>query len=459
MNFTSKWKLHLFYLVLLLVLVPIVLYAGQSKSSDYVVRFDRQMQQLTIAESSFMPVLDIQNSRKRVSEFRVNPNTLTKAGGTDIQPLILPSGKKNYKCQLGKALYQVVVKPYIFNARVMGECGAADSIISLSVSRNGKQIFSNLNFETSCHSDRTIHRIQITEPSKSIKILALLDPEIRVERTFTLSSFPKEWGKAIFEDLPTGDINADLFMAVYRRDISAIRQAIQRGADPNATNVNGFPPLTLLNIGRPAAYYNRTLTEYDHLSEEIAKALFAAGVSGKATNIHGVTMLEYLIGKVPNTVIDMMLACGADAREGYPLKIAVGLGDTKLAEKLINEGAVPNQIGPDRTTALYTASTSGFYTRSGHDTPPITEYVKCIRLLLQNGANVRYAVSGEEGLLWYLVRSFGKDERLKIILAELIPHADRDGIDRAQKLADKIAKEKENDAYASLAQWLREYIH
>jgi hypothetical protein len=75
---------------------------------------------------------------------------------------------------------------------------------------------------------------------------------------------------------------------------------------------------------------------------------------------------------------------------------------------------------------------------------------------LEHGAKVEDAVSDKEGLLCSLVRGYGKDERIKIILLELIPYTGRDEIDRAQKLAAKIASG--NQAYASLAQWLKEYI-
>ena len=170
----------------------------------------------------------------------------------------------------------------------------------------------------------------------------------------------------------------------------------------------------------------------------------------------GVTLLDYLIGSVPPTVIDLLLANGASAREGYPLSKAVDLGDAKLVKRLIDEGADPNKKGPDRKTALYFASTSGFYTRFGLDTPPIKEYAKCIRLLLQSGAKVQDASANQGGLLEILVNNFGKDDRVKIILTELIPYSDRGSIDRAQELAAKIANA--NEAYVPLAQWLKQYV-
>lgn len=446
-----KWLLCSFCLAGL-VTPPHISYADQPEPTIYVVRCDKSKQQLTIAETSFVPSLDDQVSKKEVLEFTINPGTLTKIGGTDMRPLQLPAGNKAYQCQLGNASYRIEIEPYIFNSNVMGQCGAADPVVSLSVSRDGKQLFSKINFD-SCYPSRTIHRIHVIESTNSIKVLALLEPPVRVERTFPLTSFPKEWEKAIFEDYPTGDINVDLFIAVYKRDISAIQQTIKQGANPNAIDVMGFPPLALLGNGREAAYRNKTLEEFDHLSEEIAKILFAAGASGKATRNDGVMLLDYLIGGVPATVIDLLLANGASAREGYPLWRAVSMGDAKLAKKLISAGAEPNRKNLDRTSALYWASVSGFYTRWGQDTPAITEYAKCVKLLLQHGAKVEDAVADQEGLLWILVRSFGKDKKLKLILTELMPYTDRDSIDRAQKLADKMAIKDEG--YSEIARWIR----
>ena len=134
----------------------------ESTSSDFVVQFDRQRQQLTVAQSSFMPAVDTQSSLEGISEFALDPTTLTKLGGTEEQPLLLPNGRNIYKCRLGNALYRVVIEePYILNERVMGQCGAVDPVICLSVSRDGEELFSKINFDR-CYPGRTIHRIQIS---------------------------------------------------------------------------------------------------------------------------------------------------------------------------------------------------------------------------------------------------------------------------------------------------------
>jgi hypothetical protein len=420
-------------IALLVIIAPIVSLADEPESTEYVVRCDRHDHQLTITEAKF----DYQTAKAGITKFTIKADTLTKIGGTDAQPLLLPARRKIFKCQLGKASYRVVVEPYIFNARIMGECGAAPPSISLSVSRDGKQIFSKINFED-CRTGRTINRIQVNESEKSTKVLALLNPyslPIQVERTYQLLSFPMDWEQAIFEDFPTGDLDADIFIAVYKRDVDFLQQVIQKGANVNTKDLNGFPPLALIGTGRQDAFRNKKLDEFNNVSEKMAKLLFAAGAKGDATNKNGVTLLDCLIGTVPTTVIEMMLTNGANAKDGNSIKQAALHADEKLMSSLIKAGADFNKKGPDRTTALWTASTSGFYTWSGRSTPSIDEYAKCIRLLLQNGAKVQDAVSDSEGLLWLLVSSFGKDERLRIILKELLPYTDRDAIKRADKIA------------------------
>jgi hypothetical protein len=338
-----------------------------------------------------------------------------------------------------------------------GECGATEPDISLTVHRNNDLIFANLEFQKcrGSNSGRTINRVLISEATNSIKVLSVPNEfflPIRIERTFSLSSPPLDWQKAIFEDFPTGDANADLFIAAYKRDVVAIKKALQGGANPNATDLEGFPPLALLGTGRETAYRNKKLEEFNRQSEEIANVLFAAGAMGNASNIHGVTLLEYLLATdVPSSVIEILLAHGANIKDGNPLKNAAMRADEKLIKKLIDNGVNPNQNARDGSTALWAAATTGFYSYWGKDMPPVTEFAKCVRLLLQNGAKVHGAVSDSMEMPWMLVRSFGKDERLKIILAEMIPYTQHDDIERAMKLA-------EQGSYP-IAKWLKDQIH
>ena len=84
------------------------------------------------------------------------------------------------------------------------------------------------------------------------------------------------------------------------------------------------------------------------------------------------------------------------------------------------------------------------------------EYVKCVRLLLKNAAKVEDAIRDREGLLWFLVRGFWKDERLKLVLAELIPYSSTSAIKNAYDLSVKIANSQEQGPL--LHTWLSQFV-
>lgn len=432
--------------------------AGNSEpnSSQYIVRCDKENQMLIVSDSASMPVIEPRHSDSPVSEYRIYPDSLTKIRGSDMDARILPSGRKLYRCQLGKALYKVTIEPHIENSNPNGECGAAGADISLSIRRNGERILSNIEFEHcryGSQTGQTIKRIQFSEVASSIKILSIPNNiflPIDVEKTFSLTTPPNDWPKAIFEDYPTGDVNADLFIAVYKRDVTAIKQALQRGASPNTKDIEGFPPLALLGTGREDAYGKMKIVEFDRQSEEMAKVLFAGGATANAKNINGVPLLWYLLAShMPNSVIDMMLSHGGDIEDGAPLVQAAFLGNEYLVNKFLGLGADPNRVSVDGNTAIRAAATSGLYGWNAWNPPPVSEYAKCIRLLIIKGADVHSAV--KSGTINSLVSQFGKDERLKVILAELIPHMTRNEIEDAQKLAGNYSK--------SLAKWLSEQTY
>jgi hypothetical protein len=133
-----------------------------------------------------------------------------------------------------------------------------------------------------------------------------------------------------------------------------------------------------------------------------------------------------LVTNVPNSVIQMLLTHGADVQQGAPLVRAAFRGDEYLVMKLIESGVSPNQRAKDGTSTLWAAASTGFYSWSAWEPPAITEYVKCIRLLLQHGAQIQGAVAGSTGLRELLINNFGKDDRLKLILAELNPYINQE---------------------------------
>lgn len=433
------------------------------ESPEYVVKCDAQSGILSIHESGAPDVDPSEDESPRkagVIEYLVKPGSLTYVEEKDTQPLLLALGNKEFQCRLGAASYRITISPYIFNARVMGECGAAEPVISAEVVRNGKVIFSDQRFATCLGaSTRAIHRIRFDERNQSMRILATLEAvslPLRIEKAFRFSAVPRELEAAIFDAFPTGDVDVDLFIAVRMGKIDLVREALVKGATPNATDLNGFTPLAYLSKsswGRPAA--GRTLEQEDRNAEEIAGLLFAKGASGNVKNNNGVSLLEYLIGSASPRVIDLLLKHGADPKTDSSLTLASYRGDSALVAKLLALGADPNAKGRGDSTALWAASRSGFSSRVDKLPNLFDEYVRCVRLLLQHGAKVDVAIRDPEGLLWFLVRDFWKDERLKLILAELIPYSSQATIKKAYELSIKLESSQKG---ATVSAWLRQFV-
>jgi len=424
-------------------------------SPEFVIRCDKHNQRLIVADQRFLPAIKSQNVRGRVTDIRTDEGALIMGGGTDERPLILPAGSESHQCLIGRASYQVVIEPLIFNANPMGRCGAELPVISLTVKRNEKLIVSRLNFGN-CDNQSAIHRIQFSEATDSITILSLpssIRLPLRIERRFNLATPPEDMERTVYEDLlPSGDGDADLFLAVYKRDAAEMKDALQSGANPNAKDLDGFPPLAYLSNDREVAYRTLKLAEFNKQSEDMAKLLFSAGAKGDFSNIHDVTLLDYLLAKdVPDSVIEMLIANGADVGKGNPLFFAAHGARLNILKKLIDSGVDPNKKGADGKTALWAAASHGLGTYNDWVQPPISEYVKCIRLLLQHGAKVQGTMSDVGGMPRLLVHYFGKDERIRIVLTELLPHATRDEIEKAQQLADEKSY--------PISQWLKEQRH
>lgn len=428
-------------------------------TGEYLVHCDKDQRRLTIGKPKYVAVQNPAHSAKGSWQRAVNPGNLTKAGGTDMEPLMLPAGSLGYVCALGTTTYRIGIQPGIHNSRVMGQCGAAEPTIALSLSRNGKQVISNLWFE-GCQSGKTIQRLEALESEQVIYVRAYLDETflpISVERRFHFSSLPADIHQAVFEETPTGDLNVDLFLAVYNQDLKAVQSLLSKGANPNARDRYDMPPLAWILSARKYAA-QKPSAEDVRLSIEIAEALFKAGASGAAVNsMHGATLLDELIGTAPLKIIELLLTNGANVREGFPLNGAARRGNVELMQRLIDAGANPNKKDRGGTTAIHVAATSGFYTWSGPTkTPPIAEYAKCVQLLLSRGAKWRDGTNESESLLTSLVRNFGKDERLEVILAELIPYADQDSIRKAYDRAASLANG--NDSYVPIANWLQKQV-
>jgi hypothetical protein len=246
--------------------------------NEYVLRCDKKAQQLVVAKRAFLPETGFTASRDNGQEFVIRPDKLTTTGGTADRPLTLPNGSKTYKCQLGKSGYRVVVEPFIANPNPMGQCGAADVSLQLTVSRNGQSLFKKQAFEK-CRDGTTVYRFQISERKQTVDVLAALDIQLRtlrVERSYPVTAISEDWNPGFFETLPTGDKNADLFIFVGQLNSEAVKMLLKKGANPNAVDADGHSPLAWLDRKSAKALLG---ADDERATIEIVNALIQAGAN------------------------------------------------------------------------------------------------------------------------------------------------------------------------------------
>jgi uncharacterized protein len=393
----------------------------------------------------------------KVQEYIVNPEKLTEYTESEEREFHVPAGHRFYRCRLGDAQYKVTIAPNIQNANPQGECGAVSSDIALTVERNGYLLISELEF-SHCRAapgeHSTIEQVTISEPTKTIKVAAVPDADVlpvRIERSITFDALSQSWIQDIFSDKPTGDVDTDLFIAVHSRDIAAIKLALQNGANPNAKSLVGLPPLAFLVTNQGGTEEIDT-GEYSRHTEKIARLLLSSGASPNADDGNGVTLLGYLVQSgIPNTVVELLLKKGANPKDEFALLAAAGIGNPHLVQSFLDGGASPNQKTAIGRSALWVAAVEGLSHRAvGHGAQDIGDYAKCIRLLMQHGAVLKDAADSES-LPDQLVRLYGRDDRVRVILKELIPYMNHDEIMRATRLAEAFP--------GGLAQWLQEQMH
>jgi uncharacterized protein len=433
---------------------------SRNRDSDnkYVVRCAPDKQVLSIQEGALDSARTTANA---ITEHPVRPSELVQIKETARQTLVLPKGKRQFECRVGKSELRVVVGAHVFNANIQGECGAAEPIIEATVVRNGKKLLDGFPFG-SCRGGtaRAVHRIEVDERSRTIRFLVTLDGNwvpLRLEKSFPLGTLPADLNEAIFETVPTGDVDVDLFIAVRKRHLEGVQEALARGAWPNARDLNGFTPVSYVwrsGWGSPRSIVNPA--EEERVLEQIAEMLFSKGATANIRNREGTSLLEYLLlGMAPARVIDLALQNGADPRTDRSLRAAAQWGDAALVKKLLALGADPNAKGPDRSTALRTAAISGFYTYGpNYPKRPIEAFAACLRLLFEGGAKMEEA-QPNGNLFATVVSQFHKDRRARVILAELVPHTRNEDLKAAYSMLSRIAASEES---AQLREWLGQYV-
>ena len=159
----------------------------------------------------------------------------------------------------------------------------------------------------------------------------------------------------------THHLNNELFAAVESGNTAEVLALIDRGADINANNPEGIPPLGIAAqhnhpeiiallvgmhaIGRSAGLYYAA----EHGNEAMASLLITAGadinVRRAATNA---TPLHAAVSSNRHNVIELLLAADADinARDNHgntPLHCATRNSNVRIARLLLNWGANPAQ--------------------------------------------------------------------------------------------------------------------
>jgi uncharacterized protein len=430
----------------------------QDPNNEYVVRCAPDKYVLSIQEGALDSARKL---AKASTEVLVRPRELVELKETARQTLLLPKGKRHFACHAGKSELQVIVGAHVFNANVQGECGAAEPVIEATVVRNGKKLLDRFPFG-SCRgaTARAVHRIEVDERSRTIRFLVTLDGNwvpLRLARSFPVGALPADLNQAIFETVPTGDVDVDLFIAVRKRDLEGVRAALAHGAWPNARDLRGFTPVSYvwrsvwgspMSIVKPA--------EEERVLEQIAEMLFSKGATADIRNREGTSLLEYLLlGIAPARVIDLALENGADPRTDRSLRAAAQWGDAALVKRLLVLGADPNAKGPDRSTALRTAAIAGFYTYGpNYPKRPIEAFAACLRLLFDGGAKMEDA-QPDGSLFVTVVGQFHKDRRARVILAELAPHTKNEHLKTAYSMLSRVAASEES---LQLKEWLGQYV-
>jgi ankyrin repeat protein len=207
-----------------------------------------------------------------------------------------------------------------------------------------------------------------------------------------------------------------LFMAAAEGSAGAVKVLLEHGADPNAKNAKGQPPLYWAGKAMLAGYVLKSSSPASEYMRKKSGAALAEMRKG------------FEFSKAQHSEVALLLLThGADHRidiEGSsPLHVACLVGDRTFAEALIETGADVNAVSEDAMeTPLHAALGEG--------------HGGVAELLVNKGANVNAGNASQRTSLHYLA-TFLHDKKL----AELI----------IQRGANVNAKDKEGHTPLALA--------
>jgi hypothetical protein len=161
------------------------------ETSSFLCRCDKSLKHL---------IISYEETDHMTGDLIVNPYDLTRffeEGDEGYQEVVRNA---HYWCRLGTADYSVSIAPHIFNGRVSGPCGAAPPSISVTITRNGKRIASDITFESYCNDRNIIDAVRVDEPAKSITLISGLAVfERHIEKEYPLDAFPQDWYSEFFD--------------------------------------------------------------------------------------------------------------------------------------------------------------------------------------------------------------------------------------------------------------------
>ena len=123
-----------------------------------------------------------------------------------------------------------------------------------------------------------------------------------------------------------------LFDAASDGDLAGVQAELDKGADVNAKNKDGWTPLNFATDGG---------------HKEVAELLIANGADVNAKDDQGSTPLKFAAYRGQKEIVELLIAEGADVNAkddegGTPLHLAAWRGHKETAELLIAEGADAN---------------------------------------------------------------------------------------------------------------------
>lgn len=183
----------------------------------------------------------------------------------------------------------------------------------------------------------------VENPSASSRKRVLIQPSPVTKPLSQAASSPGQFR-------PAQKQYGDIFEAIEKNDLVAVKDFIARGININGRNSKGSTPLHFA-----AFYSNSTMVEL----------LVAHGSAIDAENNEGLTPLYFSVQEGKRKVVEFLLSRGAEintkAKNGWtPLHVAASKGHKAIVELLMNRSADVN-TGNDRgATALSLAEAAGY---------------------------------------------------------------------------------------------------